>query len=110
MTDTTTEDPVSGDVAADVEPVADATPGVADNRARREALQTRLLIPMLLPISARIAVALGSDWKGKLSPTLYLSGVALAFVHQALADALYVLVAVMWFIPDRRLARAAGDK
>ncbi len=59
---------------------------------------------------SRIAVALGSDWKGKLSPALYLSGIALAFVHQALADALYVLVAVMWFIPDRRLARAAREK
>jgi hypothetical protein len=65
MTDTTTtDDAVADDVATDVEPVADATPDLAAEekqaaKARnREALETRLLIPLLLPILAMIAVAL----------------------------------------------------
>ena len=55
-----------------------------------------------------IASALGSDWKGKLSPLLYLIALGLAFVNQWLADALYVLVALIWFIPDRRIERVMG--
>ena len=58
--------------------------------------------------NSRIAAALGTDWKGKVSPVLYLAGIGLAFVNEWLADAIYVLVAVMWFIPDRRLARVMG--
>ena len=52
-----------------------------------------------------LAAALGKDWKAKLSLLLYAVGIALAFVNQWLADALYVLVAIMWFIPDRRIER-----
>ena len=64
MTDTTTEDAVSDDVTTEVEPAGDATPDVAAEAAKaakarnREALETRLLIPLLLPILAMIAVAL----------------------------------------------------
>ena len=54
---------------------------------------------------SRIAAALGPDFKGKLSPVLYLTAIGLAFVNEWLADAIYVAVAAMWFIPDRRLAR-----
>ena len=54
---------------------------------------------------SRLGRALGPDWKGKLSPVLYLAGIGLAFVHEWLADAIYVLVAAFWFIPDRRLAK-----
>jgi uncharacterized membrane protein len=54
---------------------------------------------------SKIAGALGSDWKGKFSPVLYLAAIGLSFVNEWLADAIYVLVAAMWFIPDRRLAR-----
>ena len=57
---------------------------------------------------SRLAAALGADWKGRLSPILYLAAIGLAFVNEWLADALYVLVAAMWFIPDRRLARVMG--
>ena len=49
--------------------------------------------------------ALGSDYKGKLSPFLYLSAIGLSFVNQWLADAIYVGVALLWFIPDRRIER-----
>ena len=55
--------------------------------------------------NALLGRALGSDWKGKLSPALYLAAIGLSFVRPWLADVLYVLVALMWFIPDRRIAR-----
>ena len=57
-----------------------------------------------------LAQALGSDIKGKISPLLYLVGVVLAFVVPWLSIAIYVLVAVIWLIPDRRIERApAGN-
>lgn len=49
--------------------------------------------------------AIGHDRKGQLSLVFYLMGIGLAFVNQWLADAMYVLVALMWFIPDRRIER-----
>jgi uncharacterized membrane protein len=52
-----------------------------------------------------LARALGSDWKGKLSPVLYLAAIGLAFVSQWIALTIYVLVALMWLVPDRRLER-----
>jgi TMEM175 potassium channel family protein len=52
-----------------------------------------------------LARALGRDVKGKLSPPLYLAGVALAFVDARISDAIYVLVALMWLVPDRRIER-----
>jgi uncharacterized membrane protein len=53
-----------------------------------------------------LASALGRDMKGKLSPVLYTAGIALAFVDPRLSIAIYVLVAVMWLIPDRRIENA----
>jgi TMEM175 potassium channel family protein len=50
-----------------------------------------------------LAVAVGRDFKGKISTALYLCAVPLAFVHQVIADALYVAVALIWLIPDRRI-------
>ena len=58
--------------------------------------------------SARLAGALGSDWKGKVSPVLYGSGIALAWVSPWISEALYATVALLWIVPDRRFARAAG--
>jgi uncharacterized membrane protein len=54
---------------------------------------------------AVLAQAIGRDIKGKLSPVFYLAGVLLAFVDTRLSAALYVLVALMWLIPDRRIER-----
>jgi uncharacterized membrane protein len=51
------------------------------------------------------AQALGRDLKGKISPVLYLAGVVMAFVDPRIAGALYLLVALMWLIPDRRIER-----
>ena len=53
-----------------------------------------------------LKAAIGGDLKGRASPFLYLAGVALAFVLPALADILFAAVAVMWLIPDRRVANA----
>ncbi len=52
-----------------------------------------------------LRTAVGSDWKGKLSPILYVVAIPLAFVHEAIAGALYVAVALIWLIPDRRIER-----
>ena len=51
------------------------------------------------------AKAVGSDWKGKLSPVLYLSAIPLAFVSPVLSNGIFVLVALIWIIPDRRIER-----
>ncbi len=47
--------------------------------------------------------AVGRDWKGKLPPVLYLIAIPLAFVSPWIAVALYVVVALMWLVPDRRI-------
>ncbi len=56
-----------------------------------------------------LAAALGSDIKGKISPVLYLAGAGLAFVTPWLSIALYVAVALMWLVPDRRIERALRE-
>jgi uncharacterized membrane protein len=53
-----------------------------------------------------LSQAVGRDLKGKISPGLYLVGIALSFVDARIAGALYLLVALMWLIPDRRVERA----
>ena len=50
--------------------------------------------------------AVGGDWKGKLSPLAYLAAIPLAFWEGRLSLALYVLVAAIWFVPDKRIERA----
>jgi uncharacterized membrane protein len=52
--------------------------------------------------------AVGGDWKGKLSPFIYLAAIASTFWVQWLAQALYVLVALIWLIPDRRIEHAVN--
>ena len=53
-----------------------------------------------------LANALGSDLKGKASPILYLTGIILAFVYPWISIGIYALVAIMWLVPDRRIANA----
>jgi TMEM175 potassium channel family protein len=55
-----------------------------------------------------LAEALGADLKGKLSPILYVAGIALAFVYPWLSIVLYVLVAIIWLVPDQRIERIIG--
>lgn len=49
--------------------------------------------------------AIGSDWKGKLSPVAYILGILLTFIHAQLGQAVYLGVALLWLIPDRRIER-----
>ncbi len=52
-----------------------------------------------------LATALGADWKGKLSPVAYVVAIPAAFLSQWISGALYVLVALVWLVPDRRIER-----
>ncbi len=52
-----------------------------------------------------LAIAVGEDFKGKISVVFYALAIALAFVNSWFACALYVLVAAMWLIPDRRIEK-----
>jgi uncharacterized membrane protein len=52
-----------------------------------------------------LAAALGEDFKGKVSVLIYVAAILLAFVSSWLAGALYVLVAIIWLVPDRRIER-----
>ena len=56
-----------------------------------------------------LARAVGSDRKGKLSLGLLLSAVPLAFVNPWVSDAIYVTVALVWFVPDRRIERSMSE-
>ena len=53
-----------------------------------------------------LARAVGRDMKGKLSAALYATAILVAFYRAWIADALYVLVAMIWFIPDQRIERS----
>jgi uncharacterized membrane protein len=53
-----------------------------------------------------LRAAVGRDFKGKVSPLLYLVAILAAFFEQWIADGIYVLVALIWLVPDRRIERA----
>jgi uncharacterized membrane protein len=59
--------------------------------------------------TSRLADALGRDWKGKLSLIGYFVAVPLAFLTPRLAIAVYVVIACVWLIPDRRIERRLAD-
>jgi uncharacterized membrane protein len=54
---------------------------------------------------AMLAAAIGPDWKGKTSPVLYAAAIPLAFVSAWISNTLFILVALIWFVPDRRIER-----
>ena len=54
---------------------------------------------------SKLALAVGRDQKGYLSLALYAAAIPLAFVHQSVSDAIYVLVALMWLAPDPRIEK-----
>ena len=70
---------------------------------------TRTLLAIHAPDS-QLAIALGRDWKGKLSAVAYLVGIALAFGAPWAAIGIYVAVAVVWLVPDRRIERVTSDR
>ena len=57
-----------------------------------------------------LAAAVGRDIKGKLSPALYLTAIASAMIAPWIAWSLYVAVALMWLVPDRRIERALAER
>jgi|ERR1044071_1811119 uncharacterized membrane protein len=59
--------------------------------------------------NSKLGAAVGKDMKGKLSMLLYLTAIPLAFVHQWISDGIYVFVALMWLIPDRRIESTLID-
>ncbi|MGB7621538.1 MAG: TMEM175 family protein [Terriglobia bacterium] len=54
--------------------------------------------------------AIGSDWKGKLSPLIYVIAILTAFWSHWTSQGLYVLVAMVWLVPDRRIENALSSK
>jgi uncharacterized membrane protein len=56
-----------------------------------------------------LAKAIGKDYKGKLSVVFYAAAIPLSFVNQWLAQAIYVLVALMWLVPDKRIERVLNS-
>jgi uncharacterized membrane protein len=119
-------------------PIHAVAAGIRDNQNNRNELAQRIrpstrVIPtafygglMLMPAIAYyllqkailrkqgsesvLANALGADIKGKISLVLYAAAVILAFVSSWISIAIYVLVAVMWLVPDRRIENAFREK
>lgn len=59
--------------------------------------------------NSNLEAAIGNDLKGKVSIVCYLLAIGLAFVNQWISDALYVFVALMWLVPDRRIEKNIGN-
>jgi uncharacterized membrane protein len=71
-----------------------------------------ILTRVLIALHGRdsvLATAVGRDFKGKVSVVIYLSAIPISFVSSWFAFALYVLVAVMWLIPDRRIEKTLSE-
>jgi uncharacterized membrane protein len=56
-----------------------------------------------------LAKAIGKDLKGKISPVLYVTAIALTFVNEWVSGGIYVLVALIWLIPDKRIERIINE-
>lgn len=54
--------------------------------------------------------AVGGDWKGKLSPLFYIAAIAAAFWFRWVSLGLYMAVALIWLVPDRRIEHAISDR
>jgi len=60
--------------------------------------------------ASRLKAAVGRDWKGKVSPILYVGGIISTYFWSWVAQVLYVTVALMWLVPDRRIEKSVrGD-
>ncbi len=72
-----------------------------------------ILVRVLLALQGKdstLAAALGPDLKGKVSLLFYAIAIPLAFVNSWLAGGLFVVVALIWFIPDRRIEKALAER
>jgi len=75
------------------------------------AIAYTILVRALLSLhgsQSLLATALGSDFKGKISIVLYVAGIALSLVNNWIGFAIYVFVAIMWLVPDKRIERRVG--
>jgi uncharacterized membrane protein len=75
------------------------------------AVSYTVLVRATLRVEGRdslLAKAIGMDRKGNISLLLYVVGIAASFVHPAMAGAAYVVVALIWLVPDRRIERVLG--
>ena len=61
------------------------------------------------PRGSRLAAAIGNDAKGKISLLLYAMGIPACYLHPLLGWAFYVVVALIWLVPDRRMERALSE-
>ena len=57
-----------------------------------------------------LASAIGKDWKGKISPVLYFAAIPLAYLSSWISSGLFVLVAFIWLVPDRRIERVLVER
>ncbi len=71
-------------------------------------LQTRILKHQ--GKNSVLAKAIGNDLKGKMSPILYIAGIAISWLSPLLAGGIYALVAFIWLIPDKRIERIFNDE
>jgi uncharacterized membrane protein len=58
---------------------------------------------------SKLAMSFGKDWKGKLSPVLYLLAIVVAFFAPSVAGGIYIFVALWWLVPDRRIERVVHE-
>jgi uncharacterized membrane protein len=70
---------------------------------------TRTLIPLHHPESV-LRIALGRDFKGKISVVIYIAAIIAAFFESWMAMVLYAVVAVIWLVPDRRIEKTLHNK
>lgn len=59
--------------------------------------------------NSKLAAAIGGDFKGKLSLVLYVTAIAACFLRPWIAGGIYVFVALLWLVPDRRVARVVEE-
>jgi uncharacterized membrane protein len=59
---------------------------------------------------SKLAAAVGGDVKGRVSPLLYAAAIPLSFVNEWIADGLYVAVALIWLVPDRRIEKVVAGR
>ena len=73
-------------------------------------LAWHLLQRTIIRSGGSLAEMIGSDFKGKISLVIYMTGIGLAFVRPWLADLIFALVAGLWFVPDRRIEKGLARK
>ena len=59
---------------------------------------------------SKLAIAVGKDWKSRLSLVIYVLGIATAFFNSVLGCCVYAVVSVIWFIPDRRIEKTVAEE